>query len=58
MGRFDRISDEEREKIPEIYRCEVSYNGFHMWQVVGEKGDEVVCLKCLMKKVLSSLKES
>lgn len=57
MGRFDRISDEERQKIPEIFRCEVSYNGFHMWQVVGELGCEVLCLKCLEKRLLSSLKE-
>lgn len=61
MYRVQRISDEEREKIPEEQRCAVSYNGYHQWeiirpQVIGQM-PYVICKKCLAKKEVEAPKK-
>lgn len=46
---YDRISDEKRAQIPTEHRCPVSYNGFHVYEVVKENLQAtpiMVCTKC------------
>ena len=52
---YERIADKEREKIPDEWRCDVSYNGFHAWDMTNSSSVDsiyVVCLKCLEKRKL------
>lgn len=48
---YKKISDAERQKIDEKQRCEISYNGYHQWEVIKqvEAGLKpiVLCTKCL-----------
>jgi len=49
MGLYTRIPERERILIPEEQRCEISYNGFHAWEII--KKDLTtepifVCNKC------------
>jgi hypothetical protein len=52
MAQFDRIPDEARSKIPDVFRCPVSYNGYHAWEAVKEDDDSVhvMCMKCLEQR--------
>lgn len=48
MIQYKRISDEERNKIPADLRCEVSYNGYHTWDILkNEIKPLAICRKCL-----------
>jgi len=49
MGLYTRIPDRERILIPEELRCEISYNGYHVWEIVKEDMQSTpifVCTKC------------
>jgi hypothetical protein len=54
MFKIQRIENEEREQIPKEHRCEVSYNGYHQWEIIrdtnGLKSPHVICKKCLEKR--------
>lgn len=57
MAIYPRIKLEERLKIPMEFRCEVSYNGYHTWEVVRQTPASVpilICTKCLQQKMIFS----
>jgi len=48
-----RIPDEERSRIPDKHKCEVSYNGYHAWEILEDR--EVLCTKCLEQRLLEEI---
>jgi len=55
MAIYPRIKEEERDKIPEEHRCQVSYNGYHSWEVVRQTPASepvLLCTKCLQHKMI------
>jgi hypothetical protein len=55
MALYPRIKEDERHKIPDEQRCEVSYNGYHTWEIVRKTPTSVpvlLCTKCLRNKMI------
>jgi len=55
MALYPKISDEERHKIPDEFRCEVSYNGYHTWEIVRQSpvsAPVLLCTKCLQNRMI------
>jgi len=55
MALYPRIKDEERNKIPDEFRCEVSYNGMHTWEIVRKtpvSEPVLLCTKCLQNRII------
>jgi hypothetical protein len=46
MAIYPRIKDVERNKIPEEHRCEISYNGYHSFEIVRETPSSTPCMVC------------
>jgi hypothetical protein len=55
MALYPRIKDEDRHKIPDEQRCEVSYNGYHTWELVRKTLNSepmLLCSKCLQHRMV------
>jgi hypothetical protein len=50
MVTYERVTDEVRNAIPEKDRCAVSYNGYHIWKLIGEDKSTIMCMKCLKQQ--------
>jgi hypothetical protein len=56
--RYERVTDETRMKIEKNLRCEVSYNGYHQWEIVRQNSDSTpftICIKCLELREIKGL---
>lgn len=55
MALYPRIKDDERNKIPDEQRCEVSYNGYHTWEIIKQAPTSepiLICTKCLQHRMI------
>ena len=54
MGLYTRIPDRERVLIPDEIRCEISYNGYHTWEIVKEEIQSTPIFVCTKLKIVEA----